>query len=345
MAQQKRKTESRRAARRQASRRTPSSGVAGRLVIMLAIVAAVVFGVAIFFKVSHVEVQGNSLYAAEQIVQASGIEIGDNLLTLNKETVAGNIIAQLPYVEKVSIGRSMPDAVILNVTESTATFAVAGDTGEIWLINASGKALERYDGTATLLQTVQAEAEAAAQGRGQDALPEEPAADDAPQDMPEAEDLLTDGAQTSADTEQTATPEEDTAEDTAAQTGVQNAMQQTLLEQVGVPYILGITVESPTAGMQVTASDQQALDAALAVLASFDGTGLLSHVASINVEKDYNIVVQYDDQYAIELGGTDRLEYKVEYLLAILEQLSEYQAGTIDLTLTEENVARFHPKA
>ena len=44
MAQPKRKTESRRAARRQAGRRVPVSNVAGRLVIMLALVAAVVFG-------------------------------------------------------------------------------------------------------------------------------------------------------------------------------------------------------------------------------------------------------------------------------------------------------------
>ena len=117
------------------------------------------------------------------------------------------------------------------------------------------------------------------------------------------------------------------------------------LTQTGVPYILGVTVQNPTAGAQVTAVNQQALDAALAVLAEFDGTGLLGHVASINVEKDYNIVVWYDDQYEIQLGGTEKLDYKVQYLLAILEQLSEYQAGTIDLTLTGDDVARFHPRA
>ena len=63
------------------------------------------------------------------------------------------------------------------------------------------------------------------------------------------------------------------------------------------------------------------------------------------MEKDYNIVVWYDDQYEIQLGGTEKLDYKVQYLLAILEQLSEYQAGTIDLTLTGDDVARFHPRA
>ena len=64
-----------------------------------------------------------------------------------------------------------------------------------------------------------------------------------------------------------------------------------------------------------------------------------------SVEKEYDMVVQYDDRYEIDLGSSDRLAYKVQYLQAILEQLSDFQAGTIDLTLSEANRAKFHPKA
>ena len=62
---------------------------------MLAVVAAIVFGVAIFFKVTTIEVQGNTLYSAEDVIAASGIEPGDNLLLVNKATTAGNILAAL----------------------------------------------------------------------------------------------------------------------------------------------------------------------------------------------------------------------------------------------------------
>ncbi len=341
MAQPKRKTESRRAARRQAGRRVPGSNVAGRLVIMLALVAAVVFGVAVFFKVSRVEVQGNSLYSAEQVVQASGIEVGDNLLTLNKATVAGNIITQLPYVEKVSVGRSMPDAVILEVQESTARFAVMSDTNVIWLINSSGKALERYDGLTDITSPEAPTDEIPTE----EAAAETPAGE-TPADPAQPEEAPADGETDSTADEAAADTAEDSADDAPAQTAARETGDAASpLAQTGVPYILGVTVQNPTAGAQVTAVNQQALDAALAVLAEFDGTGLLGHVASINVEKDYNIVVQYDDQYEIQLGGTEKLDYKVQYLLAILEQLSEYQAGTIDLTLTGDDVARFHPRA
>ena len=312
MAQPKRKTESRRAARRQAGRRVPVSNVAGRLVIMLALVAAVVFGVAVFFKVSRVEVQGNSLYSAEQVVQASGIEVGDNLLTLNKATVAGNIITQLPYVEKVSVGRSMPDAVVLEVQESTARFAVMSDTNVIWLINSSGKALERYDGLTDITAAQTPTDETPVETPAEEAAVEAPA-EETPADTAQPEE-------TAADAPADATPADapaDTAADGADTDPVRTATRETgdaasPLAQTGVPYILGVTVQNPTAGTQVTAVNQQALDAALAVLAEFDGTGLLGHVASINVEKDYNIVVWYDDQYEIQLGGTEKLEYKVQ---------------------------------
>ena len=42
------------------ARRVRSSAL-GKLLIMLAVVAAIVFGVAIFFKVNTIEVQGNSV--------------------------------------------------------------------------------------------------------------------------------------------------------------------------------------------------------------------------------------------------------------------------------------------
>ena len=113
----------RRSGRSDAGKRRPGSGVGSRLLIMAAIVAAVIFGVAIFFKVNTVEVQGNTIYSAEEIRSASGIQKGDNLFTLNKEAAAGSIKASLPYVETVSIIRFLPDKIVIEVKESSRSSA------------------------------------------------------------------------------------------------------------------------------------------------------------------------------------------------------------------------------
>ena len=138
----------RRSGRSDAGKRRPGSGVGSRLLIMAAIVAAVIFGVAIFFKVNTVEVQGNAIYSAEEIRSASGIQKGDNLFTLNKEAAAGSIKASLPYVETVSIIRFLPDKTVIEVKESDAPFAVTTDTNTTWLINSVGKALEQISDSA-----------------------------------------------------------------------------------------------------------------------------------------------------------------------------------------------------
>ena len=310
---------------------------------MAAIVAAVIFGVAIFFKVNTVEVQGNTIYSAEEIRSASGIQKGDNLFTLNKEAAAGSIKASLPYVETVSIIRFLPDKIVIEVKESDATFAVTTDTNTTWLINSVGKALEQISDSAP-----------------DSALTAEPTAPDAeapveepveqPVENTDSENAGEDEAQQpsenpdAASGEQTQQPS-DTAgtagRDTAAEA---SAADNSAIQADGkrIPRILGVTVNSPTVGSVVTATNPASLNAALAVIAELDGTGLLDHIVSINTEKEYDIVLQYDGRYEIRLGGTEELSYKIDYLTVILSKLSDFQAGVIDLTFSDSSEARFY---
>lgn len=329
--------------RSDAGKRRPSSGVGSRLLIMAAIVAAVIFGVAIFFKVNTVEVQGNAIYSAEEIRSASGIQKGDNLFTLNKEAAAGSIKASLPYVETVSIIRFLPDKIVIEVKESDATFAVTTDTNTTWLINSVGKALEQISDSAP-----------------DSALTAEPTAPDAevpveepveqPVENTDSENAGEDEAQQpsenpdAASGEQTQQPS-DTADTAGRNTAAEaSAADNSAIQADGkrIPRILGVTVNSPTVGSVVTATNPASLNAALAVIAELDGTGLLDHIVSINTEKEYDIVLQYDGRYEIRLGGTEELSYKIDYLTVILSKLSDFQAGVIDLTFSDSSEARFY---
>ena len=45
----------------------------------------------------------------------------------------------------------------------------------------------------------------------------------------------------------------------------------------------------------------------------------------------------------MKLGNKENLAYKLEYLKEVLKNLDDYQTGTIDLSFSEGNEARFTP--
>lgn len=257
---------SRSRARKRRRRQTEyrQTGALAKLLVMLAVVAAIVLGVAIFFRVGTVDVQGNTIYSADQVIMASGLEEGDNLLMVNRFAVAGRIKAMMPYVRDVSVSPSLPDTVVIQVRESDVAVLVQSDVGAQWYLNTDGRVM----GT-----TVEG-------FRGQ---------------------IIT---------------------------------------------VDGVTVTAPKAGEPAVAAEGQSdgLDAALQVIRQMEGTGLLEQVTKVDASKSYDLVLWCEERLEIRLGGNEDLEYKIQYLQVILEDLEEYQMGTIDLTFDVERVARFIEK-
>lgn len=122
-------------------RRGRFRGVYQFFTVLLA-AAAVIAACVVFFRVNEVEVEGNSRYTAEEVVEASGIRTGDNLVGLSKSQVASRVRTGLPYVESVAIQRKFPDGVLLIVKERSAAASIAGGSGR-WLISSQGKLLEQ----------------------------------------------------------------------------------------------------------------------------------------------------------------------------------------------------------
>ncbi len=122
-------------------RRRGSLGPLLRLLSLLLAAVAIVAALTLFFKVDQVLVTGNSRYTQAEIVAASGIEKGDNLILLDKYRVSQSIYTSLPYISEVRINRKLPDTLVVDVTE-TAASAVIRSGGSWWRINSHGKVLE-----------------------------------------------------------------------------------------------------------------------------------------------------------------------------------------------------------
>ena len=113
-----------------------------RLATVVAIVLAILFGMSIFFKVGDVQVSGNVKYDTWTVREASGIVDGENLLTLSKAQIAGNIENKLPYIDQVRIGIKLPDTVVIQVKELKVTYSVQDQTGAWWLLDADGRVVD-----------------------------------------------------------------------------------------------------------------------------------------------------------------------------------------------------------
>ena len=122
-----------------------------KVLSILLVAAAVVLACVVFFRINSVEVVGNVRYTAAEIIEASGIQMGDNLVGLSRSRVSASICTQLPYVESVAIRKALPDGVVLSVTERVAAASVDSAEGR-WLISSQGKLLEKDNGTIQVIQ-------------------------------------------------------------------------------------------------------------------------------------------------------------------------------------------------
>ena len=144
-----------------------------KLLCVLAVVVALTGGATVFFRVETVEVTGNQRYTQEEIIAASGIQMGDNLYALNKVSIDRKIRTRLPYVGELSINRALPSTIRIDVTEWEAVARVEApspeqavreelDGGkkdgepaalaqESWLISVRGKLLEQAPENSTAI--------------------------------------------------------------------------------------------------------------------------------------------------------------------------------------------------
>ena len=114
-----------------------------QLLTVLAVVAALVLGLAVFFKVETITVTGAEVYSAWTVREASGISEGDNLLTFSHARAGAKIKANLPYVNTVRFGIKLPDTVNIIIEEDDVVYAIQDANSQWWLMNSGGRVVEQ----------------------------------------------------------------------------------------------------------------------------------------------------------------------------------------------------------
>ena len=113
-----------------------------KLLTFVVICGAISVALTLFFKIETMPVSGNVRYRQEEIIEASGIQPGDNMFLMNKFNAAEKITANLPYIESVQIRRQVPSTLQIQVTECTSPVAIRQDNS-IWLISGTEKIVDQ----------------------------------------------------------------------------------------------------------------------------------------------------------------------------------------------------------
>lgn len=108
---------------------------------LLAAAAAAILAVSVFFTVREIEVRGTSRYSDDEIIAASGVQTGDNLLLMDKFAMTDRMLGQLIWVESVEIRRVLPDRLRITVTEAEPAYAFEWEDG-YWISDRYGRLLE-----------------------------------------------------------------------------------------------------------------------------------------------------------------------------------------------------------
>ena len=111
-------------------------------VASLLILLLVILGMSAFLNVIVIEVIGDSSYPAAEIIAASGIKPGDNLLRINIQNAEQSILREIPIFNDAVVSRVFPDTIIIEVRESKPLAAIRYQ-GDVLIIDSDGRVLER----------------------------------------------------------------------------------------------------------------------------------------------------------------------------------------------------------
>ncbi|MDO4173773.1 MAG: FtsQ-type POTRA domain-containing protein [Eubacteriales bacterium] len=120
-------------------------------------------------------------------------------------------------------------------------------------------------------------------------------------------------------------------------------LEETDTAQENTAQVLGASSDGLAVGDTVD-SEHEKIMAVLHLMELMNQYEMDTSIRSIDVQKAYDVRVQYEDRYTILLGSMeeDKLEHKIQFLQAILKEPSLPESGIIDLTGDSE--ARYRPE-
>ncbi len=128
----------------------------GRLTVLIALAGALygLFQVAVeYMKLSEIQIIGNKVISASEIMQKAELNYGISLLRLDSDVVRERLL-RVGWFEDVSVRKELPWRLIIKVKEKSPVAIVRTPEGP-YLVDPSGRLIERIDEAVALLPVIE----------------------------------------------------------------------------------------------------------------------------------------------------------------------------------------------
>lgn len=95
----------------------------------------------LLFVIRNLNASGSSRYTSEEILAASGVDMGDHLYSFSSRVVQETIMLRCPYIAAVDVHRTPPGSIAFDIEEEEPAY-FAAFYGEVWEISRSLRVLD-----------------------------------------------------------------------------------------------------------------------------------------------------------------------------------------------------------
>lgn len=131
-----------------------------KLMLLLFVVAAlctgVVLSLTVLFPIKDITATGSKIYTEKEIIEHSGIYPEDNLFRISENKTEKALKSKLPYVESVTLERTVPDKITIKVKDAVE-FACYEVDGKYYKVSSSGWVLSQETEVSESLLNIKAD--------------------------------------------------------------------------------------------------------------------------------------------------------------------------------------------
>lgn len=110
-------------------------------IVFVVLVVGVILSLTVLFKTEAINVSGNGDYTAQEIIEVSGLHMGENIFTAPKGRASSKIEKAYPYVEEADVYCVFPNAINIDLTMAKPA-CVVESLGGYYVVSDKGKVLE-----------------------------------------------------------------------------------------------------------------------------------------------------------------------------------------------------------